>query len=437
MRNLSGRGKAGLLIFVIINTSFIFLLLSPYIPNLIGEYRDDQLLAGCDARIQQYRTGPIQIHLENASDGTPIQGWNVSFTHVKHEFFFGCNAYAFNSFANSSDDDTYKDFFKNLFNLAVIGFYWPSYENPQGIFHENKINATITWCIQNNITTKGHPLAWTRSIPNWLPLDNNTLVAELLENRITTIVSKYKGLIDHWDVVNEPAHTATFAGWSRADYVRNCLLWANASNPTADHLTVNDYGILGHDFGYGPYHNLLADLNALNAPFNSIGFQLHEPRTDWVPATEIWRTMDGFSDLGKPIHITEYSPVSAAVPITNSWKKGMWSEENQAEYAQRVYKLLFSHPTCGGIIWWDLADSFSWIEEGGLLRADLTPKPVYTGLDQLINNEWRTLGSQLTDPSGNVQFQGFHGIYNVTVENGDTFLISAEAGATNQFNWTI
>ncbi len=398
---------------------------------------DEQLLAECDDKIQQHRTGPVQIYLQYAN-GTAIQGWNISFTHLKHEFIFGCNAYSINSYPNSSFNDQYKDYFKNLFNLAVLAFYWPSYENPQGVFHENKINATINFCIQNNITTKGHPLAWTRSIPDWLSLDNDTYVAELLEDRITTIVSKYRGLIDNWDVVNEPAHTPTFASMSRVDYVRTCLLWANASNPTFDRLVVNDYGILGHDFGFGPYYNLLADLKDLNAPFNSIGFQLHEPRTDWVPATELWATMEAFARLGKPIHITEFSPVSCSVPITNSWKKGVWSEEAQAEYARRVYSLLFSHPACEGIVWWDLEDSRSWIQNGGLIREDMTPKPVYTTLDQLINQDWRTSGSQLTNSSGNIQFQGFYGLYNISVQNGAySFLRNVEAGASNQFNLTI
>ncbi len=433
----------GLLIFLLINASFIFLLLSRYIPNLIGEWRDDQLLAECDARIQQYRMGSIQIQFLNATDLTPIQGCNVSFTHIQHEFIFGCNAYAFDSFGNATLNDLYRTYFKQLFNLAVIGFYWIAYEPTQGSFPtEPSINATIAWCIQNNITTKGHPLAWARPAgkPDWLPLDNDSLMAELLQNRITTIVNKYKNLIDHWDVVNEPAHTETFAGWNREEYVSNCLLWANASNPIAD-LTVNDYGILGHDFGYGPYYNLLSDLIDLNAPFDSIGMQAHEPRTDWIPATELWKTLEAFSSLGKSIHITEFCPVSAPVPITNSWKKGTWSEENQAEYARRFYKVLFSHPACEGIIWWDLADEKSWLEGGGLLKTDemsglLTPKPVYDVLDQLINNEWRTAGNDTTDGSGMVQFQGYYGVYNVSVQYDtytEWYLLSAEKGATNQF----
>ncbi|NVM55722.1 MAG: hypothetical protein HWN66_18630 [Candidatus Helarchaeota archaeon] len=45
-KKLSKQGKGGFIIFLIFNASLLFLLLSPYIPNLIGEFRDNKLLAG-------------------------------------------------------------------------------------------------------------------------------------------------------------------------------------------------------------------------------------------------------------------------------------------------------------------------------------------------------------------------------------------------------
>lgn len=433
-KSLSRMGKIGFLVFFLINGSVGFLLLSPFIPNLIGEYLDSQLLASCDARIQQYRTGLIQIKLENATDGTPLHGWNISYNHIKHDFIFGCNIYGFDAFSNPEDNDLYKDRFKQLFEFAVLGFYWASYEPTEGNFPtEALLNTTLTWCIQNNITAKGHPLAWTRHIPAWLPLSNQTAMTELLEKRIETIITKYQGQIDHWDIVNEPVHTKPLAGGSTFEYCYNAYLWANASNPTA-HLTINDYGIMGHDFGGGPFYNLVKELLAAGSPIDAIGLQVHEPRTDWIPATEVWATLEAYTKLGKPIHITEFTPTSSLTPITNSWKKGIWTEENQAEYATRFYKLCFSHPAVEGLIWWDLSDAASWLQNGGLLREDMTPKPVYTALDQLINNEWRTVGDQLSNASGWIQFQGFYGRYNLSIQNGAyEFQIDAEPGKDNQF----
>jgi len=436
-KSLTKKGKVGFIIFLIINASFLFLLISPYIPNYIGEFLDNQLLEECSERIQQYRTGPVSIRVQFIN-GTPVQNWNISFTQIRHEFLFGCNIYSFDSFNNITYpgfNEAYRLYFKNLFNLAVLPFYWSSYEPSSGLFPtESGINQTLVWCSQNNITAKGHPLVWSREAgtPSWLPLDNDSEMIQLLQNRISTLVTKYKNQIEYWDVINEPTHTNSFAHLSELDYVRLPLQWANNSNPAA-HLTINEYGIEGHDFGYGPFYQLASDLIATNAPIDSIGMQGHEPRTDWIPATELWATLDAYAAFGKPVHITEFCPVSAPVPITNSWRKGLWSELEQAEYARRFYMLCFSHPTIGALIWWDLCDLTSWLEGGGLFRADMTPKPVYTTLSQLINQEWRSSGSQITNSTGWIQFRGFYGLYNISSQNGAfSSLISVNSGAPNQ-----
>ncbi len=427
-------GKLGFVLFLVINSSFIFLILSPYIPNLIGQYRDQQLLEGCDERIQQLRMGPVQIQIRNESTGLPIPGWTVSYQHVQHEFVFGCNCFYWGTFS-PSNDELYNSYFKRLFNLAVVSFHWPNYEPEEGMFPtEARINSTLTWCLENNITPKGHPIIWTRAngLPDWLLEKNDSEQIEILKNRITTLLTKYQGVIQDWEVVIEPIHTVSYANMSRLDYVYNSYMWTNASNPNAQ-LTINNYGILGHDFGYGPYFNLIEDLIALDTPFDVIGMESHEPRTDWIPATEIWRTLDAYADFDKPIHITEFTPTSVAVPITNSWKKGVWSEENQAEYARRFYRLCFSHPACEAIIWWDLVDSKSWIEGGGLLNSSMDPKPAYNVLDQLINQEWRTAGSKMTNTTGWIDFVGYYGRYNISVPNGKYQLIDIESGAENNF----
>ena len=440
LKNLNKMGQLGLIFFIILNTSFIFLLLSPYIPNFVGEYNDELLLAKCEEYIQQYRTGTIKIKIEFAN-GTPASNYNVSYEHIRHNFIFGCNLYAFDSFndvQNPGYNDLYKSYFSNLYNFAVLPFYWAGYEPTQGNFPtDSRIYDMINWCQLNNITTKGHPLQWTRSNPSWLPLDNDTEMYLLIENRTKTIITNYMDRINYWDVVNEPTHTIPYAGLSKEDYVKLSLQWANETDPDS-FLTVNDYGIIGHDFGGGPFYQLLNSLISKGAPLDYIGLQSHEPRTDWIPATEIWATYEAYSNLGKPIHITEFEPVSALVPITNSWKKGVWTENEQAEFARRFYILSFAHPSVEGIIWWDLCDLGSWLEDGGLISEDMTPKPVYNVIDKLINEEWRTSGSILTNSSGWIEFNGFHGIYNLSIENGMYIeQIKAESGLSNQYIITI
>lgn len=430
---------SGLLIFLIVNGSFIFLLLSPYIPNYFGEYLDDQFLSDIDDRIREVRMDTFEIIILNESTGLPLTNQEIEFELIKHDFIFGCNIYGFNKSSSESKNEDYANYFKGLFNFAVLPFYWASYEPDEGEFPTDEwINFTLNWCEQNNITTKGHPLSWTNpaGVPDWLP-DDDEKILDLLKDRMKRIMNKYQDRIHVWDVVNEPVHTPTFGGLSTFDYVETCYDWAHEYDRDA-HLTINDYGIIGHDFGYGPFYNLIQQLVQNDVPIDSIGFQAHEPRTDWIPAIEIWNTLEAYSVFGIPIFITEFTPTSAPVPITNSWKKGLWSEENQAEYAEKFYKICLAHPNVKGVIWWDLWDGASWLDQGGLINEDMNKKEVYKRIDDLINDEWHSEGSETTNSNGKLDFKGFYGIYNITVPSlGTTVQINAERRGSNKFTIKI
>ena len=56
----------------------------------------------------------------------------------------------------------------------------------------------------------------------------------------------------------------------------------------------------------------------------------------------------------------------------------------------KFYRVCFAHPAMRAITWWDLSDQHSWLKGGGMLRADMTPKPVYEQIKRLIHDEWTT-----------------------------------------------
>ena len=60
----------------------------------------------------------------------------------------------------------------------------------------------------------------------------------------------YKDRIEIWDAVNEPTHLQPIGGQTLYNYVANCFNWVKNKDANAL-LTINDFGIMGHDFGYG------------------------------------------------------------------------------------------------------------------------------------------------------------------------------------------
>jgi endo-1,4-beta-xylanase len=151
---------------------------------------------------------------------------------------------------------------------------------------------------------------------------------------------------------------------------------------------------------------------------------------------EIKGTLDGFSKLGKPIHITEIMVPSVAAPITNSWKKGLWSEENQAEFLKQFYTTAFANPACEALLYWGFEDreiDHPRFDGYGLIHADLSPKPAYNTLKHLIKEEWHTqFTNSITDSNGWIEFEGFYGTYNLTID-GQEFQIVSGKNLENQF----
>lgn len=435
-----GLPRVGMAFFMLVNTTLALLVLSPYIPNYIIQYSDDVMIQEAEARIPEVRMGTITLTFAY-QNGTTVASREVRFNQTRHEFIFGCNLYAFNLTGSPASNEQYTTYFKRLFNLAVLPFYWGwGYEPEPGVYpHDPLLNASMEWCHDNDITIKGHPLVWRRpsADPAWLPDDAGAIV-QCIETRVEDRVSRYRDNVTIWDVVNEPVHLPFEGNPSVVENVAKYLTQVRGLDPDGI-LSVNEYGILGHDFGGSPFYNLIKNLKDTGAPIDLIGIQGREPRTDWIPAWKVKATLDGYAGLGIPIHITEFMATSFPLPITDSWKKGIWNEENQAAYAKFMYTMLFSHPVVEGIIWWDLWDGLSYIayKESGMLDANMEPKPVYGIMDNLINHEWHTEGSLTTDENGTLTFKGFFGRYELEVDGVGTFTIDASKRDQNVFTIVV
>jgi len=225
-------------------------------------------------------------------------------------------------------------------------------------------------------------------------------------SRVTEIVKRFAGKIEFWEVVNEPSHC-------RRLKIDAPYRWARQADPKAN-LIVNDYHVMAN--GHPPFFSLLEQAKGDRVPFDGIGIQAHEPRTMRFSLDRVRRILDNYATLGKDLHITEFTPTSSGQPITGSHLKGKWDEAAQADYAVKFYKVCFAHPAVVAITWWDLCDAGAWLKGGGMLRADLTPKPVYAALKDLIHGQWKTAVEGRTDPAGEFRFRGFHGKYAVRVD---------------------
>jgi hypothetical protein len=119
--------------------------------------------------------------------------------------------------------------------------------------------------------------------------------------------------------------------------------------------------------------------------------------------------LDRYGKFNLPLHVSE---ITLTAPENS--EAGVAA---QALVAKNLYRLWFSHAAVEGITWWNLPDGCAAPGEqhvySGLLFEDLSPKPSYLALHDLIQNEWRTTEEGVTDADGYFSFRGFHGSYRI------------------------
>lgn len=417
---------------------------------------ETRMMKQAGENIEKYRKGDVTI-LFKTRDGKIIQNASVEIHQKTHDFMFGCIIFDLIGNENNYKVDLFKERFKKIFNLAVFPFYWPSYESNQGSTGWEKMLSTIDWCKSNGITTKGHPLVWaTQSgTPEWLTKYTEKETEELLKTRVLNITAGFRDKIELFDVVNEPVNVKSWKhkmenfndtnDWGVtdtipliADYVEKALQWAHQGNPKAT-LLINEYRTLADKDVRKRYDDLLTELKRRNAPISGMGIQAHEPRQEWFSPVEVWNTFDLYYRFGYPIHITEFHPQSSGVPITGGWRTGSWTPEAQTEFTEQFVKLCFGHPAVASINWWGLSDRNIWLPGGGLVDEEYRPKPVYTMLDKLINQTWKTNISAQTGNKGSVSFRAFYGEYEITLntQDGKARFFKVHVSKNQENNWTF
>lgn len=372
-----------------------------------GRERERNLLRLAEEQIEKHRkAGAVVVVLD--SDGAPVPGAQVHVNHIRHAFMFGGNIFNWGRFPSGTLNDRYKQRFEEIFNAATLGFYWRSYEWERGRPQYDYTDQVVNWCAERGIRMKGHPLLWDHEAgePVWA---NGQPGPDRQKKRVEEILRRYAGSIQYWEVVNEPSH---LPGLKIDDPYR----WAHAAAPGAG-LIINDYDVLAT--GAPLFFALLKEAIENNVPFDGIGIQAHEPRTQRFNLDNVVTILNRYADLGKKLHITEFTPTSSGETITNSYHTGVWDEETQAAYAEEFYRICFAHPAVVALTWWDLSDHGSWLEGGGMLRKDMSPKPVYNRLKKLIHETWHTEKTLVTDGEGHAAFRGFQGDYEVTVTAGE------------------
>ncbi len=420
---------------------------APDISAGLARWRSPALNQRIDAGIERWRKGDAVVRVVDAA-GQPVAGAKVAVRQTRHAFLFGCNAFVLGQLKGDGMNERYEQAFARLFNFATVPLYWAGTEPTQGelryaegsrdIWRRPPGDRFLPWAKRWGITLKGHPLLWHAHNPAWLPRDPDVLRG-LYQKRFRELAGRYGRDIPIWDVVNEsqvcpkeyPLYTPdrAYVGWA-FDQVTPLF-------PAETTLMINE--VTSYNFQPAASNPYVAQIRALLAggrAVRGIGLQYHFFRREALDGhlaggagapMQLLDLYDALADFRLPLYITEITIPSA----------GEGGDALQAELVRQHYRLWFSAPTMAGITWWNLGDGTAVEGEneakGGLMDGELRPKPAYTALDKLINEEWTTRTELSTDAHGEARLRGFQGDYELTVD-GQVSHAKLAAG-TNQ--WTV
>jgi endo-1,4-beta-xylanase len=394
-------------------------------------YIANELLQSTPARIQQNRTAEVTIRLVSAS-GTPLPKSHVDINLANHAFKFGSNAFGLCAIPDIELQQAYETRFTSIFNYATLPFYWGYYESKPGAYDTEHLMKMADWCRAHDIVVKGHPLIWHEVYPQWARNIPDEEILHLLQTRVRELPSLFQGRVGIWDVFNEATVAHLFDNavgrWIKSDtavsVVERALCWARESNPQAI--------LLYNDFNISPeFEKLVADLLERGAPLDAIGIQSHMHQGTWT-LERVWQVCETYARFGLPLHFTELTILSGRLKPKEEtdwhahhtdWKTTPKDEFSQAEYGEALYALIYSHPAVQAITWWDFADYHAWQDApAGLLREDMSPKPLYERLHRLIREVWATHTQAVCDDQGMVNCRCTFGKHKVVVNvpSGDT-----------------
>lgn len=382
--------------------------------------------------IDANRKGFGEIILKDA-DGNPIPCADIAIRQTRHEFHFGCNAFMFGQFPQQEQNEQYAAAFADLFNLAVIPFYWSDLEPEDGqlrftkdsipIYRRPAPDMVLEFCEQHHITPKGHPLCWQHFFPAWMPNEPQA-IALRLDRRFREIAERYADKIHIWDTVNEAQSWNPLDRRFPENHIEYCFKLAERYFPGST-LLYNDDRIWWNYRGeYTPVYLLVRRLQEQGIRVGGLGLQFHmfdnllPEANQFLNPRHLYACMDQYHKLGIPINFSEVSIIS---------RRDLGDgDEFQRLVAEKLYRIWFSHPATNGIIWWNMVDGTAAYaplgsEDGenslraGLLNYDFSDKPACSALRHLIHKEWMT-NTTLDYVDGAVnKFHGFFGNYTLTI----------------------
>jgi endo-1,4-beta-xylanase len=275
---------------------------------------------------------------------------------------------------------------KNNFNLLTPGneLKWPRLRPTPDAFNFTDADWMVNFGLSNGMLIHGHNLCWNSpsANPPWFKsVLNKSNASHYLTEHITTVMRRYAGRIDSWDVVNEPT-----VFWSKRSDGLYPGIWVDLLGPTyidtafhaaaaADPKALRVLNVYHVEHGTPDDETtrretiaLLKQLIARGVPIQAVGIESHLDASMPLGGAALTAFIKQIRDMGLQMLITELDVNDTHVPGNIQARDAVVAKTYQDYLSQVV-------PASGTkrIIFWTPSDKFDWLDSAHQDRPDKTP----------------------------------------------------------------
>ncbi len=200
---------------------------------------------------------------------------------------------------------------------------WAFTQPEEGVYDFAGLDRLVAFAEEHDMAVKGHGLISSCCDPEYVTsiTDAGEMRAAMTEH-FTTVMERYDGRIDRWDVVSEALESqgttlqsTTFFKVLGPGYIADAFHIARAADPDAK-LFINENLIEFDAAKRQAFLDLLTGLVAEGVPVDGVALQMHETFAGPLPGV-ITEMVDSYRALGLDVEIAEldvhtYDPVSQA-----------------------------------------------------------------------------------------------------------------------------
>ena len=263
----------------------------------------------------------------------------------------------------------------------MLELKWPMLRPDAHTFAFERADAILDFARQNDLTMRGHTLAWYHDIPDWTKQIKDAKGVErayrrphrhrrlLLQGQADVVGRRQRADPGQSPQSERPARLVLDAA-SGQRWIPLAFRTAAAADPYVK-LAINEYDIESAKDSFiakrAAYRNLIMDLLDQGVPLHAVGLQSHLHAELEIDTHGLAEFVTELRSWGLEVLVTELDVDDQKLTGTPA--------ERDAIVAKRVDDLLTAISTSGpvrSILTWGLSDRYSWIN-GTFARADKQP----------------------------------------------------------------